>query len=318
MKKISVLLCVALLKLAFACVADAKPFLSIATGGEAGVYYPLGVGLAKLLTNHLKGTEVTAKISDASAANVNLIAGSEVALALVQNDVAFRAINGKRPFREPVENLSMIASLYPEYVQIVTARGNGINTVSDLKGRRVSVGTIDSGSIDSVAAILSVAGIRYADINAEFLDFAAASLRIQNGELDAAFVLAGYPAAAVTALGANVDLNLVAFEEELLDKLSAEYSFFTKGVIPAGTYSGIDHDTPTITVMALLVCDSNLPDDLVYNITKAIFENLTELAPTHPKAEMIALDRALLGASIKIHPGAARFYAERGIKVPVF
>ena len=305
------------MRLVFVGAADGK-VLSIATGGEAGVYYPLGVGLARLLTSHLKDTEVTARISDASAANVNLIAGHEVALALVQNDVAFRAINGERPFREPVINLSMIASLYPEYVQIVTVRGNGIKTVSDLKGRRVSVGTMGSGSIDSVAAILSVAGIRYADINAEFLDFTTASLRIQNGELDAAFVLAGYPAAAVTALGAKVDLNLVAFEEELLDKLSGEYSFFTKGVIPAGIYNGIDHDTPTIAVMALLVCDSGLSENLVYDITKAIFENLAELAPAHPKAEMITLGSALSGASIKIHPGAAKYYSEKGLEIPTF
>jgi len=276
------------------------------------------VGLANLLTNHLENVEVTAKTSDASAANINLIAGGEVALALVQNDVAFRAVSGERPFREPVRNLSMIAALYTEYVQFVTVRGNGVNYVSDLKGRRVSVGSMESGSIDSVGAVLSAAGIRHVDINAVFLDFASTALRIQEGELDAGIVIAGYPAPALTALGARVDINLVAFEEELLDKLSSEYPFFTRGVIPAGTYSGVDRDTPTIAVMALLVCDSDLPDELVYEITRAIFENLPELASAHPKAEMISLDTALTGASIPLHPGAVRFFAERGIEVPVF
>jgi len=324
MRKISILLCALLI--GFVCVSWAaesteqtrqKTILTIATGGEAGVYYPLGVGLANLLTNHLENVEVTAKTSDASAANIKLIADREVALAFVQNDVAFRAVNGERPFREPVRNLSMIAALYPEFVQFVTAHGNGVNYISDLKGRRVSVGSIESGSIDSVAAILSAAGITYADINAVFLDFASTALRIQEGELDAGIVIAGYPAPALTALGARMDINLVVFEEELLGRLSA-YPFFTRGVIPAGTYSGIDHDTPTIAVMALLVCDSDLPDELVYSITRVIFENLPELAPAHPKAEMISLDTALTGASIPLHPGAARFFAERGIEVPVF
>ena len=317
MKKASAFL--VLISLVFACTSWAlqPPSMTIATGGEAGVYYPLGTALAKLLTNHL-GMQVMAKTSDASTANVNMIARQEVALALVQNDVAFRAIRGERPFREPVGNLYMIAALYPEYVQFVTARGNGVNNVSDLNGRRVSVGSMESGSIDSVNSILSAAGLRHSDINAVFLNFASTALRIQESELDAGVVIAGYPAPALVALSARTDINIVAFEEELLDKLSSRYSFFTRGIIPAGTYSGVDHDTPTITVMALLVCDSNLPDDLVYNITRAIFENLPELAPAHPKAEIISLDSALTGASIPIHPGAARFFAERGLEIPEF
>ena len=311
-------LTILLLGLAFARASDAKTFLSIATGGEAGVYYPLGKGLAEVLTDHLTDVEVTARTSDASAANVNMIARHEVALALVQNDVAFRAVNGEKPFREPIENLSMIASLYPEHVQCVTVRDNGIKTISDLKGKRVSVGTTDSGTIDSVGAILSVAGLKYADINADFLDFANTSLRIQDGWLDAGFVLAGYPTPAVVDLAAKKDIGIVAFEEELLDKLSDTYPFFTKGIIPAGTYNGVDHDTPTISVMAVLVCDSGLTDDLAYDITKAIFENLAELKPVHAKAEMISLDTALSATAIKVHPGAVKYYTEKGFKVPSF
>ena len=317
MKKAFMLLCVVFLW-SPARGADAKTFISIATGGEAGVYYPLGSGLAKLLTAHLADVNVTAEKSDASAANVGLIAGHKAALALVQNDVAFRAVKGERPFKAPVKNLAMIASLYPEHVQCVTVRGNGVKTLSGLIGRRVSVGSTDSGTIDSVSAILSVAGIKYTEINADFLNFANTALRIMEDQLDAGFVLAGYPTAAVTALAAKKDLDLVSFEEDLLDKLVAAYPFFTKSVVPAGTYKDIDHDTPTIAVMAVLVCDSDLSGDLVYEITKAVFEHLPELAPVHAKAEMIALDKALSAAAIKVHPGAAKYYAEKGLKVPEF
>ena len=317
MGKASVLLCAVLL-LASAQDSNAKTVLSIATGGEAGVYYPLGVGLAKLLTNHLTDALVTAKTSDASTANVKLIAEREADLAFVQNDVALRAVKGEKPFKEPVKDLTIIASLYPEHVQIVTVRGNGVKTLSDLKGKRVSVGSIDSGATDSVSAILSAAGIKYTEINADFLDFANTVLRIQDDELDAGFVLAGYPTAAVTALAAKKDIDIVELEDDLLDKLSALHPFFTKSVIPAGTYDGVDHDTRTAAVMSVLICDSNLADDLVYAITKAIFENLAELAPAHAKAEMITLDTALSAAVIKVHPGAAKYYVEKGLKVPTF
>jgi TRAP transporter TAXI family solute receptor len=298
--------------------AEAKEFLSIATGGVAGVYYPLGGGLAQVITNHVPDVEVTAETGNASAANINLISGKEVSMALVQNDVAFRAVKGQKPFKAPVSNLRMIASLYPEHVQCVTTKESGIKVISDLKGKRVSVGAPGSGVADSLGAIFPVAGIKYSDMKTDFLDFANTAERIQDGQLDAGFVLAGYPTAAIMSLAAQKDIDLVAFEPELLDKLVAVYPYFTKDVVPAGTYNGVDHDTPTPAVIAVLVCDSGLSDDLVYNITKAIFDNLDELKPVHDKAKLISLDKALEGAAISVHPGAAKYYAEKGLKVPTF
>ena len=155
-------------------------------------------------------------------------------------------------------------------------------------------------------------------MDTDFLDFANTAERIQDEQMDAGFVLAGYPTAAIMALAAQKDIDLVSFEEDLLDRLTKEYPFFTKDIVPAGTYTGIDHDTPTPAVMALLVCDSALTNDLVYGITKAIFENLEELRPVHDKAKLIALDKALEAAPINVHPGAAKYYAEKGLKVPTF
>jgi len=321
MKKAYKSLCALLLMFALAPIAEAEEsgmFLSIATGGAGGVYYPLGKKIAKLLTDHVAEVEVTAMTTDASEANVNLIAKREAALALVQNDMAIRAVKGEKPFKEPIDNLTMIASLYPEQLQCVTVRGSGVKTISDLRGKRVSVGAPGSGTADCVNVILSAAGIKYADIDVDFLDFADTAERMQHGQLDAGFVLAGAPTPAVTALAVRKDLDLAAFEEELLDKLSAAYPYFTQDVIPAGTYRGVNHDTLTAAVMAVLVCDADMSDDLVYNVTQAIFENLAELAPAHPKAKLISLDTALSAAAIKVHPGAARYYAEKGLKVPTF
>jgi TRAP transporter TAXI family solute receptor len=212
----------------------------------------------------------------------------------------------------------MIASLYPEHVQCISIKSSGIKTLSDIKGKRVSVGAPGSGTADSVGTILSVAGIKYADINADFLDFANTAERIQDGQLDAGFVLAGFPTAAVMALAAQKEIDLVPFEDGLLDNLVKAYPFFVKDVIPAGTYSGVNHDTPTPAVIAVLVCDSELPEQLVYDITKAIFENLPELAPVHDKAKLVALEKALDGAAVEVHPGAAKYYTEKGLAVPTF
>ncbi|GHS89337.1 C4-dicarboxylate ABC transporter substrate-binding protein [Synergistales bacterium] len=318
MRKTWILLLVALF-VGVGCVgADAKEFLSIATGGVAGVYYPLGGGLAQVLSSHLKDVEVTAESSNASAANINLIANHEVQMALVQNDVASRAVAGAKPFKAPVKNLRMIASLYPEHLQCITVKGNGVKTLNDLKGKRVSVGAPGSGVADSVAPIFSVAGIKYADVNADFLDFNNTAERIQDGQLDAGFVLAGYPTSAVMALAAQKPIDLVAFDDATLDALIKAYPFFAKDVIPAGTYSGVDHDTLTPAVIAVLVCDADIPEAIVYDITKTIFENLAELRPVHDKAKLISLEKALDGAAINVHPGAAKYYAEKGMKVRQF
>ncbi|WP_342447291.1 TAXI family TRAP transporter solute-binding subunit [Fretibacterium sp. OH1220_COT-178] len=304
------------LTMGLAASAAEKTFLSIATGGVAGTYYPLGGGLAQVMNKHVPNVEVTAETGNASAANINLIAGHEVSMALVQNDVSYMAIRGEKPFNKPVENLRMIASLYPEHVQCITVKGSGIRTLMEIKGKRVSVGAPGSGVAGSLNSIFSAAGIKYSDMNTDFLDFANTAERLQDGQLDAGFLLAGYPTAAVMALAAQKDIDLVAFDEELLDNLVKQFPYFTKDVVPAGTYKGVDHDTPTPAVMAILVCDATMPDDLVYNIVKAVFENLDELKPVHDKAKLISLETALKGASISVHPGAAKYYKEKGMAVP--
>jgi TRAP transporter TAXI family solute receptor len=307
-------MCFVSVRAGLAASAEDKTLLSIATGGKAGVYYPLGVGLARVITSHLPGVEAAAQTSDASAANVNSIERREAAMALVQSDVLFRAVEGERPFQKPVKNLKAIAALYLEHVQCIAAKDSGVRALSDIRGKRVSVGAPGSGTVDSVGAVFFVAGIKYADLNTDFLNFADTAERIQDGRLDVGFVVAGAPTAAVTALAARREIDLVAFEDDLLDGLVKSYPFFIKGTIPAGTYSGVDHDTPTPAVTAVLVCDAQLPEELVYDVTKTIFENLSELAPLHDKAKSITLDKALDGAIAEIHPGAAKYYAEKGLQ----
>jgi TRAP transporter TAXI family solute receptor len=304
---IALLFCVAFFGMSVA-QADAETFLSIATGATAGTYYPIGVGLAQIITKYAPNVTATAETGNASAANINLIAAHKVELAIVQNDIAFRASQGESPFNAPVNNLRLIASLYPEHIQCVASKTSGIKTISGLKGKRVSVGPVGSGVLDSLSKILPVAGIKFSDMTTDYLDFATTAERIRDGQLDAGFLLAGYPTAPAAALAAQIPIDLVEFDDGLLSRLTQTYPFFVKDIIPAGTYSGVDHDTPTPAVLATLICDAALSDELVYNITKAIFDNLPELWLVHDKAKQISLYKALDGAAITVHPGAMKYY----------
>ncbi len=319
MKRLKVVLLVLTLVLfsGFAEAAEGgKTSIIIATGGTAGTYYPVGEGLAKLINKNIQNVSATAETGNASAANINLIAEHKAGLALVQNDVAYWGIKGMKPFKKPVTNLRMIASLYPEHLQCITLKNSGIKTFNDIKGKRVSIGAPGSGVTESVGAILSVAGIKYTDMNTDYLDFANTASRMYNDLLDVGFVLAGYPTSAIMGLANNKDIDLVPFDEELLNKLVKAYPYFKKDVVPAGTYKGIDHVTPTPAVMAMLVCDSTMSDALVYSITRVIFENLDELRTVHNKAKFISLSTAIDGASITMHPGAVKYFKEKGVKIP--
>jgi TRAP transporter TAXI family solute receptor len=237
-------------------------------------------------------------------------------MAFVQNDVAYWAYNGERMFKTPYKNIRLVASLYPEHIQCITLKGSGVKDIMDIKGKRVSVGAPGSGVQGDVSAILQVAGIKYADMNTDFLDFNNTTQRFKDGQLDVGFVTAGYPTSSIMDLATLHDIDLVSFSDEFMGELTETFSYFVKSSIPAGTYNGVDHDTPTPAVMAMWVCDADLPEDLIYRITKTFWENVEEMHKVHSKCKLFTLDTATAGASVPVHPGAAKFYKEAGISVP--
>lgn len=293
----------------------AKTFISIATGGT---YYPLGGGIAEIITRKVPDFQVTSETGNASAANIMLIGTRQVEMALVQNDVAYWASRGILPFREKVENIRAVASLYPEHLHCISLKGSGIDDIMDIREKRVSVGAPGSGVLGDVAAVLKVAGLKYSDMSTDFLDFNSTTRRFKEGQLDVGFVVAGYPTSSITDLAATHDIDLVNFNDDFMAVLLAEHPFFVKGVIPAGTYQGIDRSVQTPAVLAMLVCDAALPQDVVYRFTKALWENVSDLQKVHEKAKYITLDTAMDGISVPVHPGAAKFYAEKGMTVPAF
>ncbi|WP_193064784.1 TAXI family TRAP transporter solute-binding subunit [Oceanobacillus oncorhynchi] len=284
--------------------------IQIATGGTSGTYYPLGGEMATIISSN---TDVTADAisSNASAENVLSIENGDVEIAFVQTDVVAHAEEGINAFDEPVENVQAMGSLYPETVQIVTTEGSGIESVEDLAGKTVSVGAPGSGTFINAEQILEVHDMTIDDIDAQNLDFGESTGGIQDGNIDAAFITSGTPTGAVEGLAASVDVAIVPIAQDKIEELTEAYPYYAADTIEEGTYS-LSEDVETVAVLAALAVNSSLSEDLVYEMTKAIYENAEGMA--HDKASFITLDTALDGIDIEVHPGAQRYFDEEGIE----
>lgn len=292
----------------------AKTFLSIATGGTSGTYYPIGGAIAAAVT---KGSDIqaTAETGNASVANANLVAKGDIEVAFCQNDVSFWAYNGRLMFKSPLKNLRAVAALYPEHVQLITTKDSNIKSIADLKGKRVGVGAPGSGVEGDVRAIFQVAGLQYRDMKVDFLDFGATTSRFKDNQIDAGFVVAGYPTASVMDLATTKDITLMNFDKKFLEDLRKQHPYFVESVIPANTYRGITADTTTPAVMAILITRDDLPTDTIYQFTKAMYENIADVHASHAMGKEINLETALNGLTLPLHPGAAKYFKEKGLKV---
>jgi len=290
-----------------------QQFLTIATGSTAGVYFPLGGGLAKIINENIRGMEASVRSTGASVANVNLLAEKQVELAFIQNDIAYFGFTGTEMFVDKKnDQLRGIAIIYPEVVQLVVTEASGIRTIADLKGKRVSVGAHGSGAEANSRQILEAFGIRHADFaKTDFLSFAEASTNMRDGHIDAAFVTSGFPTAAVTEMATSINVRLIPITGQPVQALRTLYPFYTEVTIPAGTYRGQTEDIATIAVKAMLVVRADVSEQLVYNITKALFANLPAFGAAHVRGKDLTLATAQQNMPIPLHPGAERFYRAR-------
>ncbi|MCM3743789.1 TAXI family TRAP transporter solute-binding subunit [Sporosarcina luteola] len=283
-------------------------FLSILTGGTQGTYYALGGALADIISEET-GVKTTAEVSQASAANMTALKDGSAEIAFVQTDIAYYASKGEMMFAgEVIDNVSAIGALYPETVQLVTLEKNGIKSFEDLKGKKVSVGAPGSGTYANAEQLLEIHGLSMKDIQAQDLDFGESQESLQAGQIDAAFITAGTPTGAVEALNASAQVYIVPVTDEKANELISKYQYYAKEVIPAGTY-GLKEDTPTVSVGAMLIIQNDVPEDLAYEITKAIYDNASKL--THPKGALIKAETGLDGIGIPVHPGAQKYFDEK-------
>ena len=253
-----------------------------------------------------------AQSTGASVANVNMLGDGTIDLATVQNDIAYYAANGTEMFVDKkVNGLKGIAALYPETCQFVTLRSSGIKNIAELKGRRVAVGAVGSGVEANVRQILAAYGVSYDDIDAKFLSFAEGASALKDGNVDVAVLTAGYPTASVQDIAAQHPVRLLPVEDKVADDLIAQYPFYTKTVIPAGTYVGFDEAVPSVSVMAMLVAGPTVNEELGYTVTKAIFSNLDRLRTAHPVARQITRETVQTGMSLPMNAGAEKFFNEK-------
>lgn len=289
-----------------------KKFVNIATGGTAGTYYPIGGAMAEVLNKAIPGMNASAQSTGASVANINMLKDGSVDLAIIQNDITFYASNGTEMFAgKKVDNLKGIATLYPETVQMITLDKTGIKSLADVKGKRVAVGAAGSGTEANARQILAAHGIDYKDIQVQYLSFGEAANALRDGNVDVAFVTAGYPTAAVQDIASQNKVRVLAVDEAKAKELIAKYPFYTVTKIPKGTYAGFDEEITTVSVMAMLVASNKVDDKLGYDITKALFTNLDKIKAAHSAAKVISKEGAAKGMPIKLNAGADKFFKEK-------
>ena len=290
--------------------------LKFSTGGDQGTYYGFGSVLAQAITSSGTGTVVTAVTSNGSQDNIEQMDMNTRQLGFVQSDVMSYAYDGTNLFEGmPVTGFSTVAALYMEQVQIVTCNPDS-KTVADLEGKTVSIGAAGSGVFYNAVDILNAYGLDYeTDINAQYQDFGNSADSLQDGKIDAAFVVAGAPTVAVTTLATAKDTYLVGLDDEHIAKLQESSPYYEEYVIPEGTYEGIP-ETKTVAVVATVIARDDVSEDDVYNICYTIFENMDALAQSHDKGKELDLEFAAGVTAVPYHAGAARYFAEKGFEVP--
>jgi TRAP transporter TAXI family solute receptor len=293
--------------------------IAIATGGTGGVYYPLGGGMANVLTKYVPGYAATARVTGGSVDNLKLIGSQQSEVALVMVDAALDALKGEDKFKgNPVEVRTLMV-LYPNRMHVVTVEGKGIEKMSDLKGKRVSTGSPGSATEVMAFRVIEAAGLdKDKDMRRERLGVAESTNAIKDGKIDAYFWVGGLPTAAVTDLGASPGIKMKLIDHtEVVDGMNKKYGdLYTSGVIPAKTYPGQDKDNAISVVQNILVANAKMSDKVAYDIVKTFLEKRDELVAVHGEARAIALENQIQKNSpIPWHPGAVKYLNEKGVKM---
>jgi len=331
---------------------DELKFFRIGTAATTGTYFQIGGVLASAISktsgsrdcDHggscgVPGLVAVAQASQGSVQNVLAVSGGQFESALAQADIAYWAYTGGLPATRrcakedaaaksggtaqlkksgPLKNLRAIAGLYPEDIHIVIRADSAIHSLRDLKGKRVALGEPESGTLADARLVLEAAGLSECEIKAEYLRLSDAANGLVQGRIDAFFLVGGYPVPAITDVSTAIPTRLLPIPHDIAERLARKFSFYAPDVIPAGTYPGIDADTATVSTMALWLVREDIDDDLVYAITKALWRDTTKrlLDSSHPVGRRIRLASAFDGVAIPLHPGAARYYREAGLRLP--
>ncbi len=292
--------------------------MTMGTGGTQGTYFAYGNVLSQYIKDKT-GISVTAVASDGSKANIQSIDVGDYQLGTVQSDVMAYAWDGVRSFKDEgkITTFRTVAGLYAEAVQLVTTDPN-IKSVKDLKGKKVSIGAPASGVYFNAIDVLEAAGLTEKDIQAQYQDFGQSADALKDGKIDAAFIVAGAPTPAIDELCmTNKNARLVPIDGEIAEALMKNNSFYSVYEVPANSYKNQDKAVLTVTVKATLIVSADASEDDVYNLTKAIFENIEDIKVKHAKGAELSLENATEGLTVPFHAGAAKYFKEKGIEVAI-
>jgi len=315
MKKALIILLIACFMVAglatAAVAADVK--MVLATGGTAGTYYPFGGGMAKIWNSKIPGMNVTAQATGASVENVRLVNRGEAELAIVQSDTIDFAFNAKEAFKEKLTKMAVLAVLYPEVIQVVVRGDSKIDSFADLKGKKVGVGAPGSGTEANFRQLSDGYGLKKEDVKAQYLSFSESAEQFKDKHIDAFVVTAGIPNAAIMDIGSQRSINIINIADDKAALIVKKYPFLSPFTIPANTYKNQTKPVKTIAVNAVLIASTSVKNDVAYQIVRTLFENQSELAATHAKGKELNLKTASTGVSIPFHPGAVKYYKEKGL-----
>jgi TRAP transporter TAXI family solute receptor len=300
-------------------VAAQQRSIAIATGGTGGVYYPLGGGLANILSKSLPNTQASAEVTGGSVDNLKLIGSEQVELAFTMVDATLDAYKGEDKFKGNKVDLRALAVLYPNRMHVVSIEGRGIEKMTDLKGKRLSTGSPGSATEVMAFRVIEAAGLdKDKDMRRERLGVAESVNAVKDGKIDAFFWVGGLPTAAVTDLGATPGVKIKLIDHaDLVDKMNQKYgNLYAPDVIKSGTYPGQDKDNHMTSVWNIMVVNAKMPDQLAYDIVKTMFDNKAEWVAVHREANELKLEnQSTAKSAVPFHPGAVKYLAEQGVKM---
>jgi len=304
--------------LATTALAQQRVFFGIATGGTGGTYYPLGGMLAQLISNKAtvdgKKITATAEAAGASVGNAKLLGNKEIESAFVAADILDAAYRGTGQFdKAPLKNLRALGALYPETVQLITRADFNINSVKDLKGKSISSGAPGSGQYQLLTDLLKVYGMTRADVKEDLSSFTQAVDKIKDGNLHATLITAGVPTAAVTDFAQSHALKVIPLSGPEVAELQKQQPYYASVPLPANTYKGQTAAVPTLAVMAVWTAHEAVPENVAYEVTKALYENTATMGQVHVQGKNITLGTALAVGTVPMHPGASKYFKEKGL-----
>lgn len=296
----------------------AEQFMSIATGGTAGIYFPLGGAMGKLWTDKIPEIQATAEVTGGSVENTRLVVSEEAFVALGTGNVVYEAYNGSGRFaNRGAQPVLAIGAVYPNAIQIATLADSGIEGLADLKGKRVSVGAPGSGTEVMNKDVFGAVGMGYDQFaSTARLSYAETTNAMKNGNLDAGSLSVGLGASALLDLASTRDMELVCMTQDEVDQITAKFPYYAPFKIPGGTYPGVEDDCLSIQAANHLFVRADADEDLVYQMTKVLYENTEKLVQTSQAAATISPAYAMQSTVVPLHPGAVRYYQEMGIEIP--